>query len=270
MTTIRALPGYFARVTEGDGANAASSLPPLFKKFRLATSSWAALDAKLTEARAADRDVKVVYLVRHAEGIHNAAEREFGTDVWEKEYAKTEAYLDADLTEFGCKDALEKGPPALDAERAKGMPTIERVVVSTLSRAIHTAQLFFSKYDVRSPQFVSMELCREIMGVHTCDKRVSLTQLKKKFPGVDFAFKGAAVLDEDDVLWSPTHRETDAEIQARAMRFLNQFFHAIPDKYVAVVAHSKFIRSLYEVLLPHEADVFPSNCEVIPIVLERA
>lgn len=273
MATIRALDGFFTRDSHisDDTTAAAATTPRLFKKFALATDSWADLQTRVADVSAQGRDIKVVYLVRHAEGFHNAAERDFGTQRWEEEFAKTDAYLDADLTPFGISDAQNKGPSTLAAECAKGMPTIERVVVSTLSRAIQTAEIFFADYPLppQSQSFVGMELCREILGVHTCDKRVSLTKLKRKFPRVDFAFKGAEVQDEEDELWSPMHRETDAEIQARVRAFLLQFFDAIPDRYVALVVHSKFIRSLYEMLRPGEADVYPANCEVIPMVLER-
>lgn len=257
MAEFRALDGFFARI---DGSEPTSALQ-LFRQFALVTGSWAELEARVAKA---DPGVKVVYLVRHAEGIHNAAEREFGTERWEREFAKSEAYLDADLTSFGIEDARSKGPPALAAERARGMPPIERVVVSTLSRAIRTAEIFFVDYPQLVP-FTSFELCREIMGVHTCDKRRPLAQLKIKFPRVDFA----RVQDEDDVLWSPTHRETDAEIKARALVFLEQLFDVTPERYVAVVTHSKFMRCLYDALVPGQKDVFPANCEVIPLVLER-
>lgn len=263
MTAIRALSGFFVRDdNDDDNVTTHESRPRLFRKFSLATGGWAELEARVASLDA--HDVKVVYLVRHAEGIHNAAEREFGTARWEAEFAKSDAYLDADLTPFGIDDARSKGPPAIAAERARGMPLIERVVVSTLSRAIQTAELFFADYPLHTP-LVSMELCREIIGVHTCDKRVSCSKLARKFPQVDFAH----VADEEDVLWSPTHRETDKEIQTRALEFLQQLFEAVPERMVAVVTHSRFMRCLYDALLPGQKDVFPANCEVVPLVLER-
>lgn len=159
--------------------------------------------------------MKAVYLVRHAEGTHNAADKEFGTERWESELAFSDTYLDADLTPFGVRDAQSKGPASVRAELGKGMPPIERVVVSPLSRAIQTAQNFFAKDQVPAAPFVSMENCREILGYHTCDKRRSVSELRLKFPDVDFS----AIKDEHDPLWTPTHRETDEEMQARARVF---------------------------------------------------
>lgn len=274
MATIRALDGFFVRDSTADmtaaTCGARDDAPRLFKKFSLATSSWADLAQRVAHASEHEgRELKVLYFVRHAEGVHNAAEKEFGTVKWEAELAKSDEYLDADLTPFGVQDASNKGPPALAAERAKGMPRVERVVVSPLSRAIQTAEIFFG-YDPPPLPFVGMELCREIMGVNTCDKRVGISALVRKFPHVDFAVAGASgVHGEHDALWSPTHRETDAEIHARAERFLAQLFDVVPERYVAVVTHSKFMRCLYDLVLPGRVDVYPSNCEVVPLVLER-
>ncbi|KAE9117032.1 hypothetical protein PF005_g9232 [Phytophthora fragariae] len=169
------------------------------------------------------RRLKAVYLVRHAEGTHNAADKQFGTERWESELAFSDKYLDADLTPFGVSDAQSKGPVSLKAELDKGMPPIERIVVSPLSRAIQTAQNFFAKDQAPAAPFKSMESCREILGCHTCDKRRSVSELKLKFPDVDFS----AIKDEQDQLWTPTHRETDDEMQTRAKVFLLELFRDV-------------------------------------------
>ncbi|KAF1322219.1 Phosphomutase pmu1, partial [Globisporangium splendens] len=275
MPTIRALDGFFVRrdtaTSEKEEQNNAS-IPPLFKNFRLSMRDWADFEAKLAKtvnATTPPRDIKVVYFIRHGEGVHNEIEKAYGDEWWDTEESRSEKYLDTGLTEIGINDARSKGPAPLAAERANGMPTIERIIVSTLSRTIQTAQNFFEGYPVVSPQFVSMELCRERLGMHTPNKRTTLTKLKTKFPTVDFAFKGAEILDEEDVLWDPNHMETDPEIQVRAVQFLEQFFDVIPDTHVAVVAHYKLIWGMWVAMRPQDTEVTPDNCEVVPIVLER-
>lgn len=94
------------------------------------------------------RNVKVVYFIRHAQGFHNVEEEKYGIGRWEDEFARTDEFLDADLTPFGVEDTKIKGPPSVKAELERGMPPIERVVVSPLSRAIQTAQTFFAKDQV--------------------------------------------------------------------------------------------------------------------------
>ncbi|CAH0475497.1 unnamed protein product [Peronospora belbahrii] len=93
--------------------------------------------------------------------------------------------------------------------------------------------------------------------------RVRFTiQLKLKFPDVDFS----AIKDEEDMLWTPTHRETDEEMQARAKRFLVELFQKIPEQRIAVVTHSVFMESINAAILG--VRMHPANCEVFPFVLE--
>ncbi|GLD93476.1 hypothetical protein PINS_up002068 [Pythium insidiosum] len=278
--SVRALDGFF-RFHEALPLAAAAapvtvavppSSPSLFLHFDLETNTWDELDRKRREleqsfvpentGEASMRQVKIVYFVRHAEGYHNVAERELGTERWEAVEAKQERFLDADLTPFGIHDTESKGPAALAAELERGMPRIERVVVSPMSRAIQTAQHFFLPDQAPRP-FVVMEACRETTGVHTCDKRRPLSEIRAKFPDLDFS----RMVDEEDKLWSSTHRETDAEIQLRAKAFLVQLFHEIPERYVAVTTHSGFMSAIWSLFHPDQP-FKPANCEVIPIALE--
>ncbi|KAJ0395553.1 hypothetical protein P43SY_011144 [Pythium insidiosum] len=271
--SVRALDGFFhfhdalTMVTP-----VATAPPPLFRHFDLATNTWEELERKRREVErslvpesagtAPTRQVKIVYFVRHAEGYHNVAERELGTERWEAVEAKQERFLDADLTPFGISDTESKGPPALSAEAQRGMPPIERVVVSPLSRAIQTAQHFFSPEQAPRP-FVVMEACRETTGVHTCDKRRPVSDIRAKFPDLDFS----RMRDEEDKLWSPTHRETDDEHRVRARAFLAQLFREIPERYVAVVSHSGFMSAVWSLFHP-DNPFKAANCEVVPIALE--
>ncbi|KAF4135869.1 Histidine phosphatase superfamily (branch 1) [Phytophthora infestans] len=264
-TSVRAFEGFFAPKTAANSAEAVS----LFKRFQLEPPSWDEFQRKIAQLEKPEADttnvprqVKVVYLVRHAEGIHNATANEVGPELWESELAFQEKYLDADLTPFGINDAQSKGPGSVKAELEKGMPPIERVIVSPLSRAIQTAKNFFAKDQVPDTPFVCIESCREILGCHTCDKRRSVSELKLKFPDVDFS----AIKDDNDMLWTATHRETDAEMQARAKEFLLELFREIPEQNVAVVTHSGFMESICAVVL--NIRIHPANCEVIPLVLE--
>jgi broad specificity phosphatase PhoE len=269
MLTPRAVGGFFK--ARPQPVSPEDPHPPLFLRYTLATPDWAAFRARLDqEAARAEREgrrIKVVYLVRHGEGWHNVKEREVGTARWEAEFARSMAFLDAELTPFGIADAQRKGVEPLAAELAKGMPPIDRVVVSPLSRAIQTAQHFFGEPSLAlaPTPFTTFELCRETLGVHTCDKRRTLSELRRKFPDVNFDYK-AAITDEQDALWQPEHRETDAETRARAREFLKQLFALVPERHVAVVAHSGFICAACEVVLGRA--VFSANCEVVPLVLE--
>lgn len=256
MPTIQAVDGFFTSSPAGS-----STSPRLFKQFQLVPSSWTEFNQKLNEL-AATRRIKVVYFVRHGEGLHNEAIKIHGMDRWRNELVTSPVYTDADLTAFGIEDAKAKGPPNIRVELERGMPRIERVVVSPISRAIQTAQNFFAKDQVPDAPFVCMEGCREALGVDTCNNRRSLSELKTKFPDVDFS----NVKDEDDVLWSPTVRETDEEIQSRAREFLSELFRVIPERHVAVATHFGFIQAVCAAML--DTNVEADKCEVIPLVLE--
>ncbi|POM69221.1 Phosphoglycerate mutase family [Phytophthora palmivora] len=234
----------------------------LFKRFERVSPSWDAFHQQINVMTKCSRNVKVVFFVRHAQGSHNVAEQMYGVGRWEDEFARTDEFLDPDLTPFGVQDTKMKGPPSIKAELKQGMPLIERVVVSPLSRAIQTAQTFFAKDQVPNQPLLCMENCREVLDCYTFDKRRTLSELKQRFPDVDFS----RIDDEHDVLWSPTHPETEKEIHERAKNFLLELFDAIPERYVVVVSHVCFIQAVCAVTMG--IHFRPDNCEVVPLVVE--
>ncbi|KAL4173326.1 hypothetical protein KRP22_008479 [Phytophthora ramorum] len=259
-TTIKVVDGFFAMIPQSEVSP--DSLQ-LFKQFKLAPPSWAEFQQKLDEAAATGtRNLKVVYFVRHGVGLHNEAVMKYGSERWYKEFVFSDEYRDAELTPFGIQDAQNKGPPSIKAELERGMPPIGRVVVSPISRAIQTAQNFFAKDQVPDAPLKCMEGCREALGVDTCNNRRSLSELKAKFPDVDFS----AITDEEDVLWTSKCRESDEEIQARARGFLSELFRTVPERNVAVVTHFGFIEAVCAATLGTKVEA--GNCEVVPLVLE--
>ncbi|EEY64358.1 phosphoglycerate mutase family [Phytophthora infestans T30-4] len=223
---------------------------------------WNTFKHQINVLTKSSRNVKVIYFVRHAQGYHNVVEEKYGVGRWEDEFARTDEFLDPDLTPFGVEDAKSKGPPSVKAELERGMPPIERVIVSPLSRAIQTAQSFFTKDQVPNQPFLCMKNCREVFDCYTFDKRRSLLEIKQKFPDVDFS----RVTDEEDLLWSPTHHETEDEIRERARNFLSELFDAVPERYVVVVSHVCFIQAVCAVTMG--IHFRPDNGEVVPLVLE--
>jgi len=230
-SAVKVVEGFFTPTAVEDDAEVS-----LFRHFKRAPPSWEALQQQVEAMAKSSRNVKVVYFVRHAQGAH------------------------------GVQDARAKGPPNVQAEMDHGMPPIERVVVSPLSRSIQTAHNFFSKAQVPADTpLLCMESCREVLDCCTFDKRRSLSELKHKFPDVDFS----RIQHELDVLWSPTHYETDDEMHARARSFLAELFAAVPERYVVVVSHVCFIQAVYAVTTGAQLSR-PDNCDVVPLVLEAS
>uniref|UniRef100_A0A453ACB8 Phosphoglycerate mutase-like protein n=1 Tax=Aegilops tauschii subsp. strangulata TaxID=200361 RepID=A0A453ACB8_AEGTS len=146
---------------------------------------------------------KTIYLVRHAQGIHNVE--------GEKDFAayKSHALLDAQLTPLGWSQVDTLREHVTKSGLAK---KIELVIVSPLLRTMQTAVGVFGGGNytdgasasplmvegagnsgrqpissLNCPPFLAVEACREHLGVHPCDKRSSITKYRTLFPAIDFS-----------------------------------------------------------------------------------
>mmetsp|Transcript_34600 Transcript_34600/g.108687 ORF Transcript_34600/g.108687 Transcript_34600/m.108687 type:complete len:223 (-) Transcript_34600:146-814(-) len=150
-------------------------------------------------------------------------------------YCRVEV-LDSPLTEVGRRQARALQPAA-----RRLAP--ELVVVSTLTRATQTALLAFAHL-VEGPRtkvpFVAHDGCHEIAGVHACDRRRSLTELRQDFPQVDYSQTDLA---EEDPFWSETERETLPHLAGRGLEFL-LWLRKRPEAEVVVVAHFAWLMTL--------------------------
>lgn len=228
---------------------------------------------------------KALHLVRHAQGYHNVAGEK---DV---EAYLSYDYLDASLTPLGWEqvDNLRKHV------RASGLSKkIELVITSPLTRTMQTAIGVFGgdgyndEIDVtplmvenvwnsgrpaisslNCPPFLVVELCREHLGIHPCDKRRSVSEYKPLFPAVDLSL----VETDEDTWWKEDIRETNGEVAARGVKFMNWLWTR-KEKEIAIVSHSGF---LYHTLNSFGKDCHPSvksefsthfaNCELRSVVL---
>ncbi|KAF0698856.1 Aste57867_10533 [Aphanomyces stellatus] len=238
----------------------ASRKNTLFDHYTRVPSSW---DAFRHQAIFDDRSVKVLYFIRHAEGHHNAAERLYGTEKWDASISMLDDYLDAALNDAGIADAQTRSI-FMKAELDGGMP-LDRIVVSPLTRTVQTATHYFNLTTATPSLFAvsAVEMCRETLGVHTCDKRRPTSALAHAFPYVNWS----GIAHEDDPLWDALHRETDGEIELRCRRFLDEVFTTMPETHIAVVSHGGFIRACMNVLVMPSYK--PRNCEVVPVVIQR-
>ncbi|KAG1676426.1 hypothetical protein FOA52_002246 [Chlamydomonas sp. UWO 241] len=83
------------------------------------------------------------------------------------------------------------------------------------------------------------EGCREIIGVHPCDRRRDTAVTSALFPGAHWSL----VTDPVDTLWHPDVRETREEITARAREFMLHIMQR-PERHIAIVTHSSFLNYL--------------------------
>uniref|UniRef100_A0A2P2KPY6 Phosphoglycerate mutase-like protein 1 n=1 Tax=Rhizophora mucronata TaxID=61149 RepID=A0A2P2KPY6_RHIMU len=146
---------------------------------------------------------KTIHLVRHAQGIHNVE--------GEKNYDNylSEELFDAHLTPLGWQqvDNLHKHVQECGLNKK-----IELVITSPLLRTIQTAVGVFggewytdgvnvsplmvanagksnrpAVSSFNCPPFVAVELCREHLGVHPCDRRRNISEYRSLFPAIDFS-----------------------------------------------------------------------------------
>lgn len=228
---------------------------------------------------------KTIHLVRHAQGIHNVA--------GEKDHSaySSEDYFDAHLTPLGWQqvDNLRNHVRA-----AQLLNKVELVIVSPMLRTIQTAVGAFGGEEdtngadatplmvanagssdrpaissLNSPPFLAVELCRETMGDHPCDRRRSVTEYKALFPAIDFSI----IETDNDVLWKPSPRESLEEVAARGVEFI-KWIWTRKEKEIAIVSHSGFLHGLLSSFgkdccddLKKELSIHFSNCELRSMVI---
>ncbi|KAF6149329.1 hypothetical protein GIB67_026185 [Kingdonia uniflora] len=229
--------------------------------------------------------ITTIWEVRHAQGIHNV---EGAKD--RKAYLSQDLF-DAYLTPVGWQqvDNLRKHVRACGLAKK-----VDLVIASPLLRTMQTAVGVFGGEGYKdlmnvtplmvenagksnrsaisslySPPFVAVELCRERMGVFPCDKRRGVRQYQALFPAIDFSL----IENEEDVLWNGDIRETDEELAARGMKFIDWLWTR-KEKDIAIVTHSAFLfytlQALGEDLHPimkEEICTRFANCELRSVVI---
>lgn len=228
---------------------------------------------------------KTIHLVRHAQGVHNV-EGDKNYNV----YMSAE-YFDAQLTPLGWEQVENLRKHVHSTGLIK---KIDVVITSPLLRTLQTAvgvfggENYTDRMDslplmvanagnsgrsaissINNPPIVAVELCREHLGVHPCDKRRSVGEYKCLFPAVDFSL----IESDEDTLWKADVRETTEELVARGVKFLNWLFTR-KEKEIAIVSHSGFLfRTLatlgndLPLFMKEEIHSHFANCELRSMVI---
>eukprot|EP00936_MAST-01D_sp_MAST-1D-sp1_P001423 g1423.t1 len=215
-----------------------------------------------------DPNTKLLLLMRHGQAVHNLGPAKYGWKRWMAVEARTDAYFDAPLTALGRTQAQNASFRLRAAANADGLH-IDRVIVSPLMRTLQTARLATQGGALTgvTGRFEAVELLRERMGMYPCDSRHGRDFLEATFGDIaDFRYVPRG---SNDTYWMPEHRESEARVEERVLRFLKWLWLRHPDDNVLlVVTHSHFIRALYNVLRLSPLER-PGNADVIPIVLNH-
>lgn len=241
---------------------------------------------------------KKVHFIRHAEGYHNVATKENGSNDCllrgKGTLAKDHPLYDSRLTQKGIQQSVDlKNYLANRPSGNRSFTAFDLVVVSPLTRTCETAfhifgtprepgkPAFLSKgtapvgtpeeqagINVPPPRFLVREECRERWGHYVCDGRRSIEEISAEFPNFDFS---EVRHNEDE--WYSDERESDDHCCERAVKFL-EWLNQRPEKCIAVVTHSSFLRHLFgqfgETLHYEDRENLQrlaGNCELRSIVL---
>ncbi|KAF4143535.1 Histidine phosphatase superfamily (branch 1) [Phytophthora infestans] len=254
---LRYRPGYFI---QGDPSHPIPASNPPHMGL-LDGKTWRDVHAEMNKRRLGDTRMKLVIFLRHGEGTHNVAIEKYGSDAWNTYYCKLPEYLDAPLTATGIQQA-EKASATLNTEIENGLQ-VEHVLVSPLERALRTFTIAY-RNQTSSISSTPLELPREILGTHTCDERRNISEKRMQYSQLDFSgFESDA-----DPWWTQDHRETNAEIETRATKFLKHIFNNYSVRSVGVVSHSVFGAAVLRVIGHPEYNL--GTAEFLPLLIEEA
>ncbi|KAH6604483.1 phosphoglycerate mutase [Trichoderma cornu-damae] len=197
---------------------------------------------------------KVLFMGRHGEGWHNAAETFYGTPAWNCYWAEqdgnaTAVWADAQLTPNGLAQANKANAYYKSRFEEEKLPYFQSYYSSPLKRCIQTANVTFAGLNLpHSNPFkpTVKELFRESISIHTCDRRSTKTQIHAFAPN----FKFEEDFSETDELWRGNQDlgETPAHQVARSKIVIDDVFSHDDNTWISITSHSGEIESILTVL----------------------
>ncbi|KAI7552515.1 phosphoglycerate mutase-like protein [Hortaea werneckii] len=213
---------------------------------------------------------KVLFMGRHGEGFHNAAQDYYGTPAWNcywslKNGNETVSWRDADLTEEGIEQALIANSYWKSRIASQHIPYPQSYYSSPLTRCLRTANLTFA--DIPTPEYYPFvptvkEFFREHIGLHTCDWRRSKTYVHNLFPNWNIE-EGFA---EVDPYWNGVTGETSDGQDKRSKIALDSVFSNDDHTWISITSHSGEIASMLRVL-GHQSFSLNTGA-VIPVLVK--
>ncbi|ORY14056.1 histidine phosphatase superfamily [Clohesyomyces aquaticus] len=222
----------------------------------------------LNEKSGHGSQVKVLFLGRHGQGWHNVAESKYGTHAWDCYWSLLDGadgitWSDANLTGVGTSQAQDVNDLWKEM-LPKGIPAPETYYVSPLTRTIETADVSFKDLELphdRPYKPLIKELLREVLGVHTCDRRSTASHITKVFPHISLEPNFA----EEDPLWEADYREPFSARKHRLSLFLDDVFANDGGRFLSFTSHSGAIASILEAV-GHRSFALETG-GVIPVVV---
>lgn len=152
-------------------------------------------------------------------------------------------WADAHLTQAGIAQAQKAHDFWSSMLTTQKIPAPESYYTSPLTRCLQTASYTFSGLSLPADRPfapVIKELLREDIGVHTCDRRSTKSDIREMYPEWTFE-EGFA---EEDPFWDPVVREPAEAQDARSKVVLDDIFTNNGKTYISISSHSGEISSI--------------------------
>ncbi|KFA67986.1 hypothetical protein S40285_03526 [Stachybotrys chlorohalonatus IBT 40285] len=213
---------------------------------------------------------KLLFLGRHGEGWHNAAESFYGTPAWNCYWSVqtgngTAHWEDPHLTPAGFREAYKANAYFKQRYEDYGLPFFESYYTSPLTRCTVTANITFADIDLPAElpfAPIVKEGFREGMTVHTCNHRSNRTYMEEMLPVLQFE-EGFTEFDE---LWHADENETQDHMNWRARDVLEDVFTNDDNTWISVTAHSGTVTNLLRTL-NHRAFRLATG-QIIPVLVK--
>ncbi|KAI0969560.1 phosphoglycerate mutase-like protein [Xylaria arbuscula] len=187
---------------------------------------------------------KVLFLARHGEGLHNAAESYYGTPAWNCYWGPldgngTVVWKDAHLTDAGIAQCTKANNFWRNALAVAKIPAPQTYYSSPLTRSATTANLTFASLKLPATRPFAptvKELLREGISIRSCDERSNKSALSALLP----AFRFEDGFSETDLLWRgrKDQGETNEAQALRARAALDDIFGHDKSTWISFTTHS--------------------------------
>lgn len=213
---------------------------------------------------------KVLFMGRHGEGYHNAAQTFYGTPAWNCYWAElqgnsTTTWDNAELTSAGIQQAQIAHNFWKHEIEVQKIPVPQSYYTSPLTRCLMTADVTFKGLDL--PLFYPFiptvkELLREGISIHTCDHRGNKSSIESAYP----SYKIEKGFNEYDELWNGITAESDSAHEKRMLTLLDDIFRNDTNTWISFTSHSGTIATILEVI-GHQAFSLATGA-VIPVLVK--
>ena len=236
-----------------------------------------ALQSKLTREEQVRNKIitKRIHFIRHGEGYHNVAQREWrqksdytpGTEPYTIDNDPKYTYIDALLTPKGEEQAV-----SLQNYVVQNCGSCTMLVMSPMRRATQTGLLAFTKEidafrNIKKVplKIVAKEEAHERSNPHTCDKRLDVNDLKKFFYQTEATQYGdildkaglkidySEISSESDPYWgNGLVREEQLSVAKRGCKLMKWIFE-MEDMEITIAAHSGILMAIFETVVKNKS-----------------